>query len=177
MTNIAEMERSVILAPTLKDAMRHLTGGVSVITAGFGDERTGLTVTTAHSLSLDPAVMVVNVNRSSSGYAAIRQNRHFCVNLIADHQQATAERFSGFGGLKGKDRYGGANWTALTTGALALDGALANIDCDLEEVIDRHSHGIFLGLVREVRICNPLNSQLIYQRGAYGVYPAVAPQP
>ncbi|RWB37917.1 MAG: hypothetical protein EOQ44_32270 [Mesorhizobium sp.] len=47
----------------LKFAMRHLAGAVSVVTAGIGDERTGATVTTAHSLSVDPEVMVVSINQ------------------------------------------------------------------------------------------------------------------
>ena len=46
----------------LKFAMRHLAGAVSVVTAGIGDERTGATVTTAHSLSVEPEVMVVSIN-------------------------------------------------------------------------------------------------------------------
>ena len=43
---------------TFKDAMRHLVGGVSVITAGSGAAKTGLTVTSAISLSLDPPTML-----------------------------------------------------------------------------------------------------------------------
>ncbi|ESY10705.1 hypothetical protein X750_32085 [Mesorhizobium sp. LNJC394B00] len=51
--------------------MRHLAGAVSVVTAGIGDERTGATITTAHSLSVEPEVMVVSINLSSSTWAAI----------------------------------------------------------------------------------------------------------
>jgi flavin reductase (DIM6/NTAB) family NADH-FMN oxidoreductase RutF len=157
--------------PGIKEAMRHLAGGVSVITAGSDDDRTGLTVTTAHSLSVEPAIMIITVNRKSSGYSAIRDYGHFCVNVLADHQLAIAERFSGAGGVKGKDRYVGSEWSVLATGALALDGALANVDCEVEEVIDRYSHGIFLGLVRQVRLADVGDSQLVYHRNAYGAYP------
>jgi hypothetical protein len=51
---------------TFKQAMRHLIGGVSVITAGSGEIRTGLTATSAISLSLDPPTMLVCVNRNAT---------------------------------------------------------------------------------------------------------------
>jgi flavin reductase (DIM6/NTAB) family NADH-FMN oxidoreductase RutF len=117
--------------------------------------------------------MIINVNRKSSGYAAIREHGHFCVNVLAEHHLPIAEIFSGIGGVKGKDRYVGSDWSVLATGALALDGAIANIDCEVEEVIDRHSHGIFLGLVRALRLGDVLESQLVYHRNGYGAFPAI----
>jgi flavin reductase (DIM6/NTAB) family NADH-FMN oxidoreductase RutF len=157
--------------PSLRDAMRRLTGGVCVITAGTDDNRTGLTVTTAHSFSTEPPLMVISVNRSSSSYPVIQQHQHFCVNILGAEHQHVAERFSGFGGIKGAGRYEGENWSELESGALALDGALANVDCIVEELIERHSHGLFIGRVVNVRISTLPQSQLIYKNGKYGSYP------
>jgi len=151
----------------LKFAMRHLAGAVSVITAGVGDERTGATVTTAHSLSVEPEVMVVSINLGSSTWAAINRHRHFCVNVLRADQSAIADRFAGRGGLKGSARYDGARWSALATGALALEGALAAVDCTVEDTITRHSHALILGSVRHVMSGEP-GPALIYHRGAYG---------
>lgn len=151
--------------------MRQLAGGISVITAGVGDEATGLTVTTAHSLSVDPPVMIISVNRNSSGYTAITRHGHFCVNILGAEHRDVAERFSGVGGIKGRDRYQGRSWSVLTTGALALDGALAAIDCEVSEVIDRHSHGLILGDVRQIRLAEFGAPQLVYRGGTYGTQP------
>ena len=156
--------------PGLKDAMRRLTGGVSVITVGVGPRKTGLTVTTAHSLSTEPPLMIISVNRNSSSYPALREYGHFCVNILAAEHRSVAEKFSGIGGVKGAARYEGENWSTLSSGALALDGALANIDCEVEELIDRHSHGLFLGRVLQVRLSPTPSPQLIYQHGTYGAY-------
>jgi flavin reductase (DIM6/NTAB) family NADH-FMN oxidoreductase RutF len=158
--------------PGLRDAMRHLTGGVSVITAGVDDTRTGLTVTTAYSLSTEPPLMVISVNRNSSSYPVISQHQHFCVNILSSEHRSVAERFSGVGGIKGQARYLGQSWSKLESGALALDGALANIDCAVEELIERHSHGLFLGRVLSVRLSETPGPQLIYQHGNYGAYHA-----
>ncbi|RRH99719.1 flavin reductase [Mesorhizobium tamadayense] len=152
---------------SLKAAMRHLAGAVSVVTAGVGDGRTGATVTTAHSLSVEPEVMVVSINLNSSTWAAINQHRHFCVNVLRADQMAIAERFAGRGGLKGSARYEGASWSALATGALALEDALAAVDCAVEDTIVRHSHALVLGSVRHVVSGEP-GPALIYHHGAYG---------
>ncbi len=152
----------------LKQAMRHLAGGVCVITAGTGDERTGATVTSAHSLSVEPETMIVSINRSSSSWPVIVRHGHFCVNVLADHQQAVAERFAGIGGIKGIARYEGAEWETLATGALALGGALAAIDCALDDIIERHSHALIIGRVQALRLGT--GRPLVYHDGRFGRY-------
>jgi flavin reductase (DIM6/NTAB) family NADH-FMN oxidoreductase RutF len=154
----------------LKEAMRHLVGGVTVITAGTGEERTGLTVTSATSLSVEPPTMIVCVNRSASSWPVIQRHRHFVVNILAAHHQPVADRFAGRGGVKGVERYAQARWRTLATGALALEDALAAIDCEVEEIIERHSHGIIIGAVRALTIAPAPTDPLVYGRGRYGVY-------
>ncbi|MDX8454963.1 flavin reductase family protein [Mesorhizobium sp. VK9D] len=61
--------------------------------------------------------------------------------------EGSGERFSGFGGIKGKDRYEGAEWTTLNTGASLLTDAVTAFDCSLDEMIDRGTHSIVLGSV------------------------------
>ena len=150
----------------VKQALRTLAGGVSIITAGRGDDRTGATVTSATGLSMDPPTMIVNINKSTSTWPAIQRHGHFCVNILADGQQPIANRFAGVGGVKGAARYEGAEWTTLVSGAPVLVDALAAIDCEVEEVIERHSHAIVLG--RAVAVLNGDGASLIYHNGGYG---------
>ena len=153
---------------SLQEAMRRLVGGVVVITAGFGEEQTGLTATSAVSLSMDPPTMLICVNKAASSYPVILKRRHFCVNVVHADQADVAGRFAGIGGVKGKDRYEGADWTTMGSGASGLVGALAVIDCDVEEVIERHSHGIILGAVRDVRGDLADGNTLVYGHGRFG---------
>lgn len=153
----------------LKGAMRHLVGAVSVVTAGVGDDRTGATVTSAHSLSMEPETMLVSINLSSSTWPVIERHGHFCVNILAADQIEIADRFAGRGGLKGVDRYQGAEWTTLVTGAQALHGALASVDCDVEHIVRRHSHALIFGAVRAVRTAP--GDALVYSHGRYGTLP------
>src|SRR5689334_12366854 len=153
--------------PALTEAMRVMTGPVCVVTAGRGDDRTGATVTTAHSLSVEPEVMVVSINLTSSTYTAIARYKHYCVNILGAEHHDIADRFAGKGGLKGLARYEGASWYPTVTGALALEGALASIDCDVEDILVRHSHALILGRVQAVTI-GEQQASLVYRAGRYG---------
>ena len=152
----------------LKSAMRSVSGAVSVISAGVGPDRTGATVTSATALSVEPPTMIVNINRSSSTFPVIRRYGHFCVNILAGGHEAVANRFAGFDGTKGEARYEGASWTTRISGAPVLIGALASIDCEVEEIIERHSHGIILG--RVVEVLSGSGQSLVYNNGRYGSF-------
>jgi flavin reductase (DIM6/NTAB) family NADH-FMN oxidoreductase RutF len=152
----------------LRDAMRHVAGSVAVITAGRGEDRTGLTATSAVSLSLEPPTMIASVNRNASAWPVIQRHRHFCVNLLATHHREVAERFAGKDGVKGSARYADAAWTTLATGAAALADAIAVIDCALEEAIERHSHAIVIGRVMAVKING--GEGLFYGHGRFGAF-------
>ncbi len=155
-------------AASVKLAMRTMAGGVCVITAGHGGERTGATVTSATALSMEPPTMIVHINRSSSTWPVIARNRHFCVNILTELQRPVADRFSGFGGIKGAARYEGAGWTQLLSGAPVLEEALANIDCEVDHILERHSHAIILGRVLSVR--TGTGQPLVYNNGRYGIF-------
>ncbi len=153
--------------PTLfRSALRQLAGAVSVITAGTGEARAGLTASSVTSFTAEPPTLLVSVNTSASAYPTIIAHRHFAVNILTHEQQPIADRFAGRDGLKGADRYRGADWRVLASGAPALVGALAVIDAEIEEVIERHSHAILIGRVKAVDV-NPHAGALLYWRGAY----------
>lgn len=149
-----------------RGAMRHLTGGVSVITAGRGGEITGMTVTSVASLAVDPPTLIVSINRDASSFPLITRLSAFGVNILAADQLDIAERFAGKAGLKGADRFVGAEWIAGVSGAPLLVGALAALDCEVEEIIERHSHGIVIGRVREIR-SSARTAALAYWQGQY----------
>jgi flavin reductase (DIM6/NTAB) family NADH-FMN oxidoreductase RutF len=92
-------------AANLKLALRTLGGGVSIITTGEGDTRTGATVTSATALSVDPPRMLVSLNRSSSTWPVLEKSRSFAINIIGSKHETIANQFAGLGGLKGPERY------------------------------------------------------------------------
>lgn len=148
------------------NAMRALVGNCSVITVGEGPDISGLLVTSAISLSADPPLLLACVNRNSSSWPLLEKYRKFgWSSLGADHQKV-AENFSGFGGVKGAERYEGAEWEHAETGASLLKGAPAAFDCEVEEMIDRATHSIVIARVRAIRECEGTGA-LVYWKGSF----------
>ncbi|WP_027570430.1 flavin reductase family protein [Bradyrhizobium sp. URHA0013] len=160
------MTENVVSSADFRGAMRHLTGGVSVITAGRGKDITGMTVTSVSSFSVDPPTLIVSINRDASSFPLIRRHGAFGVNILAADQLDIAERFAGKGGIKGADRFAGARWVTAVSGVPLLVGALSAVDCEVEEIFERHSHGIVIGRVRDVRN-STRNAALAYWHGQY----------
>jgi flavin reductase (DIM6/NTAB) family NADH-FMN oxidoreductase RutF len=149
-----------------RDAMRAFVGNCSVITTGEGDAATGLIVTSAISLSAEPPLLLACINRSSSSWPVLKESGKFGWSSLGAAHQPVAERFSGFGGVKGPARYDGAEWETAVTGARLLTGAPTAFDCTVEEMIDRATHSILIGRVQAIRITEGAGA-LIYWNGAY----------
>ncbi|MBR0873181.1 flavin reductase family protein [Bradyrhizobium tropiciagri] len=163
--------RNVSVAPAIsadefRGAMRHLAGGVSVITAGRGRDISGMTVTSVASLSVDPPSLIVSINRAASSWPLIARHGVFGVNILTADQLDIAKRFTGKGGLKGAERFAGAEWTTRASGVPLLAGALAALDCEVEEIIERHSHAIVIGRVLDV-LASDRTAALAYWHGEY----------
>jgi flavin reductase (DIM6/NTAB) family NADH-FMN oxidoreductase RutF len=149
-----------------RSAMRHLAGGVSVITVGRGREITGMTVTSVSSLAVDPPTLIVSINRESSSWPLLKRHGFFGVNILTADQLDVAERFTGKDGLKGADRFAGAEWVTRVSGVPLLVGALAAVDCEVEEIVERHSHAIVIGRVLELQL-SARTAALAYWQGQY----------
>src|SRR3954470_23815602 len=159
------IERQVS-AGDFRGAMRQLTGGVSVITAGRGRDISGMTVTSVSSLSVEPATLIVSINREASSWPLVKRYGFFGVNILTSDQVDIAERFTGKGGLKGGERFAGLKSTTLVSGVPLLHGVLAAIDCEVEHVVERHSHAIVIGRVLDIRSSHRA-AALAYWHGRY----------
>jgi flavin reductase (DIM6/NTAB) family NADH-FMN oxidoreductase RutF len=161
-----KIEREVS-SSAFRSAMRHLAGGVSVITVGRGkDIITGMTVTSVSSLSVDPPTLIVSINRESSSWPLLKRDGFFGVNILTADQLDVAERFTGKGGLKGADRFAGAQWNTRVSGVPLLVGALSAIDCEAEDIIERHSHALVVGRVLDMQT-STRTAALAYWQGQY----------
>jgi flavin reductase (DIM6/NTAB) family NADH-FMN oxidoreductase RutF len=147
-------------------AMRRLAGGVSVVTACAGGQRSGFTATSVVSLSVSPAVLMVSVNTASSSWPLMQAGGRFGINVLCEHQQFVAERFSGRDGIHAEARYERSAWQCIED-AWLLDGAAAAFACETEEVFERHGHAVVLGRVRAMRTATSDDSALVYWKTGY----------
>ncbi|MDR3467874.1 MAG: flavin reductase family protein [Xanthobacteraceae bacterium] len=150
--------------PDFRSVMRRLAGGVSIITAGCGQDITGMTVTSLTSLSAEPPRLLVNVNLNASSLPLIRHDRLFGVNILGSDQEEAAARFSSR--LKGAQRFEGLTWFRRPSGLPLLAGSLATIECRVDEIIERYSHAVIIGELLHTSL-SPDLSALAYWDGGY----------
>jgi flavin reductase (DIM6/NTAB) family NADH-FMN oxidoreductase RutF len=152
---------------SMREAMAECANGVCVVTVGSGLERHGLTVSSMTSVSLSPPTLLFCINRQSSAWPMLERTRCFAVNVLAVHHSGVADQFAGRFGWRNADRFEGAEWRTLQTGAPILGDAVAAFDCEVEQIIERYSHFVVFG-----RVCASLASSnpggpLLYWRRHY----------
>ncbi|GLR87977.1 flavin reductase family protein [Bradyrhizobium iriomotense] len=154
-------------AKDFKQAMRQCAGAVALVTVGTDDgKRTGLTVTSACSLSDNPPSLIACVNRNASAHARIREDGAFAVNFLSEDHALLALTFSGQKGVNGDDRFAFGQWTQGVTGTPLLMDAVAAFDCVLAQEFETKTHSIFVGEVRSVTH-SALATPLVYLRSAF----------
>jgi flavin reductase (DIM6/NTAB) family NADH-FMN oxidoreductase RutF len=148
-----------------RSAMSRLAGGVSVITAGHGKDVAGMTVTSLTSLSATPPRLLLSIDRQTSSFTLIERHRLFGVNILGSDQHGIAGRFSD-GQLKGSRRFDDIDWFPGSSGVPLLGHSLVTIECQVEEIIERHSHGIVVGRLLSFSL-SPHLSGLVYWNSKY----------
>jgi flavin reductase (DIM6/NTAB) family NADH-FMN oxidoreductase RutF len=157
-------------------AMRTLPTGVSIIAAGNGLHRRGMTASAVCSISTEPPTLLASVNQGTDTHAQIRNTGCFSVNVIAAEHLELAKRFAGRHGIYGAERFAAGSWDILETGAPTLTDALATLDCRVAHELAWATHTIFLGTVVATRV-RASGSALVYRAGAFIELPDVPVRP
>lgn len=147
-------------------AMGAAVNAVNVVTTDGPAGRYGLTVSATSSVSADPPLVLVCINRRSPVRDALCGNGVFCLNLLSTEQRHVSETFSGHPRQGRAFDFECADWDPGVTGAPVLLGAVSSFDCILEHAYDAGSHTIFVGAVKTVRSSG--DQPLLYSRRAYG---------
>src|SRR5215469_3625196 len=103
---------------------RFATGVTVVTTAGAGGMG-GLTANAVASLSLDPPLVLVAVDKRAGSYSEIKMNGCYAVNILSLDQEEISRRFA----TPGPKDYSGLAWKRVMTGAPVFDGTLGYVDC------------------------------------------------
>jgi flavin reductase len=158
----------VIDSTLFKRGMRRLAAGVSIITTIEGQTPHGLVATSVSSVCVEPEPsLLVCVNRTSSSHDAIDRTKVFCVNVLSANDMELAQRFSQ--PEFRTTRFENCPWVSLATGAPALPSALASFDCAVTHVVPVHSHTIFVGAVRDLKLWQDEVDALLYLNGQFQI--------
>ncbi len=147
------------------NAMSRAVNGVSIVTTDGHLGRYGLTVSSMTSVSAEPPMLLVCVNRSSAAHDAIRDNGRFAVNVLGANQHRHAAAFAGnseYGNAYAFDR---ESWD-LAEPLPRLRSAAAYFRCELESAMSFGTHSIIVG--RVTRSHPGEQSPLLYTGRDYG---------
>jgi flavin reductase (DIM6/NTAB) family NADH-FMN oxidoreductase RutF len=136
--------------------------GVSVLTTRGPDGRLcGMTASSIASVSLDPPLLLVSVDRQHDMHAALLAGERFVVNILAADQEVLSRRFA----LDQPNRFEGVGYREGRHGLPLLDGALATIECAKHAAVPGGDHTVFIGLVTGGEVTD--RKPLLYYRGGY----------
>lgn len=142
-------------------AMGHFPSGVTVVTTAVDGERFGLTVASFASLSLRPPLVLVCIETSVKAHDAILRAGKFAVNFLAADQEAVSRTFAS----RVEDRFAGVEIHEGPHGLPLIDGALATVECTLQDNVSGGDHTIFVGLVETSSVTT--SDPLVYFRSGY----------
>lgn len=140
----------------------HFAAGVTVVTTiGDDGQPYGLTATAFTSVSLEPPLVLVCVDKRAESHPHFHVSHVFAVNFLGVDHEHLSRRFATSGGDKFKDlevRRG-------ITGAPLLAQALGYLECRTVDIIEGGDHTIFLGQVEGADAHE--GEPLLYFKGAY----------
>ncbi|MBM3261824.1 MAG: flavin reductase [candidate division Zixibacteria bacterium] len=139
----------------------HFATGVTVVTSRNGDELYGMTANAVTSLSLDPPLILVSVDRKAHMHGFLKESKRFAVNILAEEQEDRSRRFA----ARGPKDFSDLSLIDAVTGSPIFADALAYVDCWLTEVLSGGDHDIFIG---EIVAGNAGNGRpLMFYQGKY----------
>ena len=146
-----------------KEAMGRFTTGVTIVSGIDDGKPVGFTCQSFVSLSIDPPYVAVAPARTSTSWPRIESSGTFAVNVLADDQEELCRGFA----TKGGDKFAGVGWSpGPFSGAPVLTGALAWLECRLEQLHDAGDHLIAVGRVLDLQARE--GRPLLFFRGGYG---------
>ena len=143
-----------------KRAMGQFASGVTVVTTKHGDTPIGITASSFTSLSLNPPLVLVSLDKKLFTHNVIAESGFFAVNVLSARQLELGMRFAGMK-PEIKDRFAGLDIHTAETGAPLLPNSLAWVDCKVWNMYDGGDHTIFVGEVKALSVSD-LDMPLLY---------------
>ena len=139
--------------------------GVVVVTMRTDEGLHGLTANAFCSVSLDPLLVLVCVDKLARGHERLEQAGSFAISILSDRQEFLAERFAGRAPLVNA-RFDGIPHRRAVTGAPILEGSVGWLDCRRWATYDGGDHSIFVGRV-VAAADGPAAAPLVFHESRY----------
>ena len=113
------------------------------------------------SLSLNPPLVVISVDKGATCYACFETQNGFTVNFLSEDQEEISRRFA----TKGADKFAGIDWHPGANGAAIIEGAIVHVECKITQCHDGGDHTIVVGEIVNVQASG--ERPLLFFKGKY----------
>ena len=152
-------------AAAFRKVMGSFATGVAVVTTAVDGKLHGLTANALTSVSLDPLLLLVCVDKKAYAHTELERAEFFGVSVLSSAQQAVSNTFAATGPPE-PGTLRGVTFTFGRTGVPLIRGAIACLECAVDTRFDGGDHSIFLGRAVDGQVLSE-DDPLLYFRGKY----------
>ena len=159
-TGVVELD-----ADSFRKVMSNFATGVTVVTTSVDGKLHGFTANAVTSVSLDPLLFLVCVDKKANAHGELGNARHFGVSVLGTDQQHVSNTFAK-SALPEEGTLRGVSYRLGRTGVPLVEGSIASLECEVHELLEGGDHTIVIG--RAVAGCVDSDAApLIFFRGRY----------
>jgi len=145
-----------------RNALSRFASGVTVVTTKDKQGNFfGITVSAFCSVSLNPPLVLICIDKKTGSHSAFSEAGAFVVNFLREDQQEISQHFAS----ASPDKFAGINYRLGKYGLPILSHALAVLECRLLYSYEGGDHTIFVGEVESTKVSE--GNPLIYFQGKY----------
>ena len=143
-------------------ALSRFPSGVTVVTTrDAGGRLHGITVSAFCSVSLEPPLVLVCIEKTTGSHAALNESRLFVVNILSESQAMVSEHFAS----TDSNKFADLSFADGAGGLPVLENVAVSMECALHQAYEAGDHSIFIGLVENVHVHEA--DPLVYFHGEY----------
>ncbi|MGK0715796.1 flavin reductase [Leucobacter sp. W1153] len=146
----------------LKGFNRQFITGVTVVTTIDSDGKPrGLAANSYASISLEPPLVLICVQKTTSTYSSLFKSRYLGINIMSNKQRDTVGVFAS----KGDDKFANVDWHAAPGGSPLIEGSAASIEAEIKERFQAKTHTVFIARVTHAELADA--APMIYKAGQF----------
>ena len=153
-----------------RNTLGRFATGITVVTVQEGEEVRGITVNAFTSVSLEPPLILVSIDKKANSHALLAQSERYGVSILSEHQEAMSNLFAGRPDESIEVHYDHVDGFPL------VHGALAQLVCRKVEAHEAGDHTLYIGEVERLSYQDE-GKPLLYFGGRYGRLEAPAREP
>jgi len=169
--NAIEAKTNEVGSGSLGDRFRATMGNVAtpvaVVTSVGSGRPHGTTVSAFVSLSMDPPMVLISLDKRSALLQIVRTSGRFGLNVLGSGHGHVADRFA----RKGDDKFDGIDW-CLDQGAPRIHGTTSFLVCEVDKAVTGGDHEVIFGRVHHA--ASDPQAPLVYHSRRYGTYQPLA---